>query len=499
MLRLTLLVSCIVTANAYVWPSPQLDALESIRFDQDRNGINALITPCSLFIFAAPGSGRSNAADWIRTAYHDMATHNITDGTGGMDASIRFAEEQARPEDVGDGFQNTLAVLLAVSNRYVSSTSAISIGGPEIAFRGGRVDAAVPNLPGVPEPQQDIESHIAAFARQGFTQTEMIGLVACGHTFGGVQHALFPDIVPELNDPNNAQSVSHFDSTFVTFDNNVATEYISGTTQNPLVVGLNDTTNSDKRIFGSDGNATMASFANSASLFASTCANLIARMVDTVPTGVQLTDPDNVDLTLSVDQKTIQFTGALRVWNLPQTTTHNVRVLWDDRAGGTNNASLVQNKVVTSSSGRNTATWFNFPTLTLDASAGITNMRFAIDNTVEDQGGVGFAIQDDLIWSNTSCINDGPTVTGQLAIAVRNDLAPTRVYLESLGRDNVDRPIVVETELALQPGAGNALYAVWSGAITNAQQDFTIGAEIGGVKVTRNDIRSVFNFPPCAT
>jgi hypothetical protein len=53
-------------------------------------------------------------------------------------------------------------------------------GGPEIAFRGGRVDAEEPNAPGVPEPQQDIDSHIASFARQGFTETEMIGLVACG-------------------------------------------------------------------------------------------------------------------------------------------------------------------------------------------------------------------------------------------------------------------------------------------------------------------------------
>lgn len=27
-----------------------------------------------------------------------MATHNITDGTGGMDASLRFADEQVRAE-----------------------------------------------------------------------------------------------------------------------------------------------------------------------------------------------------------------------------------------------------------------------------------------------------------------------------------------------------------------------------------------------------------------
>jgi hypothetical protein len=110
-------------------------------------------------------------------------------------------------------------------------------GGPEIAFRGGRIDAGEPNTPGVPEPQQDLDSHIAAFARQGFTQTEMIKLIACGyvhsvytpsyffdlgrHSFGGVEHAPFPDIVPEMNDANNTLSVAHFDSTFVHFDNNV--------------------------------------------------------------------------------------------------------------------------------------------------------------------------------------------------------------------------------------------------------------------------------------
>jgi hypothetical protein len=41
------------------------------------------------------------------------------------------------------------------------------------------------------------------------------------HTFGGVQHAAFPDTVPEINDPNNTQSAAHFDSTFTHFDNNV--------------------------------------------------------------------------------------------------------------------------------------------------------------------------------------------------------------------------------------------------------------------------------------
>ncbi|KAF7378519.1 Peroxidase [Mycena sanguinolenta] len=253
---------------------------------------------------------------WIRTAYHDMATHDITDGTGGMDASIRFAEEQARPENAGDGFSNTLNVLEAVSSRYVSIADALALGaimavencgGPEIAFRGGRVDAAVPNQPG------------------GFTQEEMIGLVACGHTFGGVQHATFPTIVPDLQDPNNVDSVAHFDTTNTHFDNNVATEYISGTTQNPLVVGLNETTNSDKRIFGSDGNATMETFAQSSDLFASTCANLFARMLDTVPNGVQLTEvitplpvkPNTIKLIYDATTETIAFSGEVRLWDVP--------------------------------------------------------------------------------------------------------------------------------------------------------------------------------------
>lgn len=65
----------------------------------------------------------------------------------------------------------------------------------------------------------------------------MIGLVACGcvfpstprahfpiltihrHTFGGVEHGAFPNIVPDLNDTNNVRSVAHFDTTNTQFDN----------------------------------------------------------------------------------------------------------------------------------------------------------------------------------------------------------------------------------------------------------------------------------------
>lgn len=67
-------------------------------------------------------------------------------------------------------------------------------GGPTIPFRMGRIDATSAGPPGVPEPQQELSSHIESFRRQGFSQSEMIGLVACGHTLGGVRAADFPTV-----------------------------------------------------------------------------------------------------------------------------------------------------------------------------------------------------------------------------------------------------------------------------------------------------------------
>ncbi|KAF7362149.1 Peroxidase [Mycena venus] len=470
-------------------------------YNRDRVGISAFIAPCDFFFpDANAGSGRSDAADWIRTAYHDMATHNVNDGTGGLDASIRFAEEQSRPENIGDGFiNNTINVLGA--NRYVSIADTIALaavmafencGGPEISYRGGRVDADGPNTPGVPEPQDSLDSHIAAFARQGFTQTEMISLVACGHSFGGVQHSLFPDVVPDLNDTTNRLSVQHFDSTFVTFDNKVASEYIAGTTGNPLVVGLNDTKNSDKRIFGSDGNATMLSFANSPELFASTCASLIARMVDTVPRGVELTEiitplpfkPANLQLILDGDN--MVFTGDFRVWNTTDTSLV-VMMLYDDHAGATHNTTLAPRRLGTSFAinARYGAAWYGLDSFTFDGVAGIKNMRFSVNGKLEDQDGIGFAVQDSVLFSQSSCLFSPHPVSARIDIAVRNGVNPSRIYLEHATTDSTGRPTVIETDIAppTQPIAANSAYSIWSHNLTD-NLFYTIGAEINGAKIS---------------
>ncbi|KAJ7877785.1 heme peroxidase [Mycena leptocephala] len=510
------LFALLATTNAYIWPSPQLDALDEMRFEQS---LASFVRPCDLFIFDNSHSGRSDAADWVRTAYHDMATHNIEDGTGGMDGSVRFLEEMARPEDAGDGFQNTIAVLAGQSNRYVSIADVLALGlvlavencgGPEIAFRGGRVDATEPNAPGVPQPQEGLDSHIASFARQGFTQTEMIGLVACGHTFGGVQHAPFPDIVPELNDPNSTQSVVHFDSTSVNFDNNIATEYISGTTQNPLVVGLNDTTNSDKRIFGSDGNVTMLSFANSPELFASTCAELFAKMIDTVPRDVQLTDVltplpvKPIIAGFNLDGDTLQFGMRVRFWNMSQETNSTVRLLWDDHVGGTNNITLSAEGGFTNSGGRNTGAYYAVPQpfLAIDAAAGITKMSFTVDDRLEDQGGLGFPLQDGVVLSTSSCVDFSfnGSISGHIDIGVRNTITPTRVFIEGEVSDDSGRPIVVEIDVPppSEPAAANATYSIWSVPVNSDRQFnfYTIGAEVDGVGKLLGPHQPAF-FSPC--
>ncbi|KAF7375896.1 Peroxidase [Mycena sanguinolenta] len=524
MFILLLAATLFPTANGWTYPNLQLDALDTLRWDQigynsgpnpNSPGIGTFIAPCTFFTSDTSGnSGRSNAADWIRTAYHDMATYNQTDGTGGLDASIRFGAEQARPENVGDAFNNTINVVSGHANRYVSVADTLAVaavmafencGGPQIAFRGGRVDATEPNVPGVPQPQDTLDAHIADFARSGFTQTEMISLVACGHSFGGVQHAIFPDIVPDLDDPTDTQSVQHFDTTFTNFDNNIASEYIAGTTQNPLVVGSNITTNSDQRIFGSDGNATMLSFANSAELFASTCSTLIARMLDTVPSGVQLTEvvtplpvkPTN--LVHILDGDNMVFTLDVRIWNSTNTSMAVV-MLWDDHNGATNSTTLPARRLGTSSAINDLykATWYGVDELTFDGVAGITTMRFTVNGDLEDQNGLGFPVQDSVLFSTSSCSFSRNPILARIDVAVRNGVNATRVFLEHTSFDSTGAPVVTRIDVPppTQAVAVNSAYSVWSTNLTD-NLFYTIGAEIDGTLINPTWANQAQNFKSC--
>lgn len=199
------LVSILGTATAaYTWPS-ETDFMETLLYEQigrDAFSPAAVVAPCGIVDL---GKGRSVAAEWIRTAYHDMATADVVAGTGGIDASIGFeldrAENPGRPQFSETMLnmqqhltaRSSLADLVAMG--AVLSAGSCSAGKVVIPFRGGRIDATKAGPSGVPEPQQDINSHLSAFKRQGFNKTEMIGLVACGHTLGGVHGVDFPTIV----------------------------------------------------------------------------------------------------------------------------------------------------------------------------------------------------------------------------------------------------------------------------------------------------------------
>ena len=80
--------------------------------------------------------------------------------------------------------------LLAFSVR----TTVANCGGPHILFRIGRVDAIGAGRFGVPQPEENTTVIQSRFVQQGFNQTDMITLVACGHTLGGVHGQDFPTI-----------------------------------------------------------------------------------------------------------------------------------------------------------------------------------------------------------------------------------------------------------------------------------------------------------------
>lgn len=69
-----------------------------------------------------------------------------------------------------------------------------------IALRVGRVDATRAGPFGVPGPADSLDFATAAFERAGFSKTEMIQAVACGHSIGGVHGSDFKGIGAEGTD-----------------------------------------------------------------------------------------------------------------------------------------------------------------------------------------------------------------------------------------------------------------------------------------------------------
>ncbi|KAF8660614.1 hypothetical protein AX16_001593 [Volvariella volvacea WC 439] len=476
-----LLLSLSTNALAYKWPSPQYDTLETLLYEGrrgDGSSLASLVHPCRRRI----GTRASIAAEWLRTAFHDMATYDASAGTGGLDGSIAF--ELDRAENFGVAFNQTLVDYLTFSNKYVSRSDIIALGtifasttcgGPVIPFHGGRIDASVAGPPGVPEPQNDIQTMLNRFSGAGFSQSEMIALTACGHTIGGVRSTDFPDLVPSGSDPN-VPIFENFDST-EQFDNAVVTEYLDGTTTNPLVVNPNQTMVSDLKIFASDGNATVHSLADPES-FANTCRDVLLRMINTVPSNVNLTEDiallpvkvSNVLLTIERDQ--LVFKASLRLsQQLNDTTTprsRNITMYWCDRYGDSANcdgtkrfaqpvSNLTESNIspVTQALGYSLTT-YNF-VVPVDPQLSVAKFWFTETNStgdgevVHDNGGTGYEIEQDTLlfvpaMSNGGLVQEpllhrrggfsGPgnyTMRYKLVAAVRDSSSSSsRVYMNAL-------------------------------------------------------------------
>ncbi|TFK76256.1 heme peroxidase [Pluteus cervinus] len=520
-----LVLGALATAQAYRWPSPQYDAVEALLYEgsrADRSSMASLVHPCKL----RPRTKASIAAEWLRFAYHDVATHNISDGTGGLDGSLAY--ELDRAENVGDGMKDALSDFRFYSHKYISRSDVIAVGatfavascgGPIIPYRSGRIDALGPGPSGVPQPHQDLPTHTDIFQRQGFNPSEMITLVACGHTLGGVRSLDFPTLVAPGSDPS-IPNFKLFDST-PEFDNTMIVQYLNGSTKNPLVVDSNTTLTSDSRIFSSDGNQTMQSLASS-SAFSQTCANLLERMVNTVPQSVVLTEevtllPVKVlDVGLTIEHRILVFKATLRLtkqFGVAANKQRLVKMFWCDRYGQDRDcgqtvkfaqpAAVNQDdhavSPVTSRVGLSFVK-YNF-VVPVDPSLSLSKFWFQVDEKngsepiTYDNGGDGYSLeQDNIIFvpslSGSSLLQDGNNYT--LIAAVRASLAPARVFVsvfDNAMSDNLP-PLNTTLDMALDsslvPTDGYTFYSAVVEDPSGHQLTADFHCEVDGVTYTED-------------
>ncbi|KAJ3103684.1 hypothetical protein HDU97_009937 [Phlyctochytrium planicorne] len=281
----SIVASQVAIASSDFKYTPNVAELSRIMTDSRFVGF---VSPCTLNQNAV----RSTPAEWIRTAFHDSGSYDASAGTGGLDGSIFF--EKDRAENAGPAITSTLDQFKIFLQRGVSFADLIALGltvavescgGPEIPFRAGRAQATSANVENtLPAPEEGFKAQFARFKRMGFSQEEMIALVACGHTLGGVHPAQNPKIT-------NA-TVAGFDSTRHRFDSNVITEYLSNSFTNALANPANPFpgAQSDANIFNSDGNATVTAM-STPDAFNERCKKIFLKMTDeAIPKGTKLTD-----------------------------------------------------------------------------------------------------------------------------------------------------------------------------------------------------------------
>jgi hypothetical protein len=437
------LLSAGVTA-APTWPAStdELEDLLYVNAGYRARGFASPVIPCS----NGDGVDRNSAAEWIRTAFHDMASANANAGTGGIDGSILF--ELGSAEHAGAAFRNTLTRYAPFYSSRTSLADLIaaglysatrSCGGPAVPVRGGRKDAGNAGPSGqVPDASNAISIFRNQFNRMGIAgvnNTEMIQLVACGHTLGGVHAAEQPIIIDAGTFPND---YAHFDTSVASFDNKIATEFLSGNTKNPMVFGKsyradNRGRDSDRRVYGSDGNYTMQAMQDPQT-FNSMCKAVFQKMIEIVPRGIVLTDvitpydvkPYDVQLTLLDGGASLGFTGEIRV-RTNSGSISKVQLIYKDRTGTSASAPIDTTVKGTASGFDDNFSFYGFSS-TLSAETSISSFSIVVTSGGSSQtftnNDNGYTVDDAVIFQAPQSCADG---SGKLTIAaaIRGDDTPS--------------------------------------------------------------------------
>ncbi|KAF1988457.1 class II peroxidase [Aulographum hederae CBS 113979] len=466
------------------WPaaSDELEELMFLTSGYRSRGFPTAITPCS----KGAGTGRVAAAEWLRTAFHDVAPGSIFTGIGGLDASLIY--ELSSAENIGPAFNTTLQTYSSFFSSKSSMADIIALGvytsvrgcgGPVVPIKPGRIDASESGPSGVPLPQNSFGTFQNQFARIGFNTSEMIAVTACGHTIGGTHASNFPEIVPLNTAPND---VIDFDTTNVTFDNKVITEYFDGTTKNPMIRGpsASNGRNSDFRVFNGDRNTTMTSMQTPAA-FASTCGTVLQKMIEVVPSGVTLGDvlvpyqvkPTALSLYL-LTASNMSFSGEIRVrtTTLAASQIASVQLVYKDTTGGSSCGSSCMISTAYKGTGSgfdDTFTYYGFSTA-IPTSSSISSFNVVVTlvggtSTTYDNNGAGFAIDDSiLIQKSQSCSNAGTvTITAAVRSSVSRTSANLALALKTL-RSGLPAPGLSSTSVSMTPGATMGSWTIFSGS-----------------------------------
>lgn len=481
------------TLGAPTWPA-STDDLEELMFQttgfRTRNFAD-FVTPCS----KSPNMpGRMNAAEWMRTAFHDMATHDIYQGRiGGLDASLMF--ELARSQNNSPAFASTFIQL----QQFMSSktpmadllalamyASVRSCGGPVVPVKGGRVDAEVAGLSGVPQPEDPQGTFIAQFARMGFSVAEMVEATACGHTLGGVHSAQHPLIVPVGTAPNEYALMDDPSQAASKFDAGIARDYVLGNTTNPLVVGssVRYSRHADFKVFTADRNVTIRTLTNEAS-FRARCSVSMAKIIDTVPAGVTLSPvlvpydvkPVRPQLHLLDGGRQLRFTGEIRIRTSGRDSEKqvaSVNLRWQSRDESDSGESASTGVAGTGGGFDDSFVFYSFD-FNIPTDIGISKYSIDVrtaDGMVEEynNNGVEFPMQDSIIYlPPQSCLpadtdeanNRQMTVVAAKLTSLAGE--PVLDLAQQIARtDGVVVPRIVKQSLPMIAGATVGPYTLYS-------------------------------------